>query len=52
MAKYSINGQLQKQMNEFPGLITKLGKGKIKVETFSSEAIDTNEVIDLLMLKN
>lgn len=52
MANDSINGQLQKQMDEFPGLISKLGKGKIKVETLNSEAINTTEVIDLLMLKN
>lgn len=43
----SVNLQLQKQLDDFPGLITKLKDGKIEVQTFNSEMIDTTLVVDL-----
>jgi len=43
----TINATLQKQFDEFPGFITKIKSGKVKIKTFTSEAIDTTLILNL-----
>ncbi|CAN5419204.1 hypothetical protein BH11BAC3_BH11BAC3_19860 [soil metagenome] len=43
----TTNLKLQKQYDEFPGLITKLRTGNVKIQTFTSEANDTTLILDL-----
>lgn len=48
----SINNALEKQVQYFKGLITKIGHRKIQVKTFSSEAFDTLVTVNLNKLPN
>lgn len=43
----SIDKILQKQFDEFPGLITKMPSGKVKIQTFTDQMDDTMLYIDL-----
>ena len=47
----TINQELLKQYNMFPGFITKLRNGKIKVKTFTPLADDTTVIVDLRKLE-
>jgi hypothetical protein len=43
----SLNKEIEKQFNSFPGFIKKLKNGKIKIQTFTHIALDTTLILDL-----